>query len=109
MSADSDMVELRACPFCGSKLSGTAEHGFGHEIGSPDCILAYLRVDRHDIGRWNTRAALDAPGIGELEAALYKLLDYPLFHDSSLTNESSLVLDCRAALSRARATAGNKR
>jgi hypothetical protein len=55
--------------------------------------------------RYLARAALDASGIGELEAALYRLLDYALFHDSSLTNESPLVLDCRAALSRARATA----
>lgn len=52
-----------------------------------------------ELYRWayNTLCGLTAEN-ERLRKVLDRLLDYALFHDSSLTDESPLVVDCRAAL-----------
>jgi hypothetical protein len=89
MSADTDMVKLKACPLC--------SNGFH---APPD-----------------TRAALDASGIGELVEALDRgaeALSYALELLEDLDECPAPIKWCNAldgmnaALSRARATVGNK-
>lgn len=77
--------KLKPCPFCGSELSGLERGAFGHETGSPDCILSYTAFDAHDIERWNTRAAIESlspKGQGEdaLREALEEAGCPPLFN-----------------------------
>jgi Lar family restriction alleviation protein len=73
MSADSDMVA--PCPFCGSEDVGFTDPPAPWFVQCRSCLTEGPSAHGDDSKRgaaraWNTRAALDAPGIGELVEAL---------------------------------------
>jgi Lar family restriction alleviation protein len=138
MSADTDMVDLKPCPFCGGEPA-LALAPCPEPIAYVTCECGangadFFETDDGDeyaakaITAWNTRAALDASGIGEMVEALQKCRDkfaeYVELHavklqgaqptyavkeiEAKVARNQAMVDLCDAALSRARAAVGNK-
>jgi hypothetical protein len=117
MSADTDMVKLKACPlpWCRKSRPVLAQGGFrngSYRVQCETCGCASPRFYERSkaITAWNTRAALDASGIGEMVEALTAISGQAICYgmaaeENELRDWLKFISEtAEAALSRARAT-----